>query len=64
MSSVPNYALPDFSKGVEFDSDASRIGIGVLSQYGQPSAYFGKKFVMLGSNDLLVLRNFMQLFKH
>ncbi|GJR08218.1 putative nucleotidyltransferase, ribonuclease H [Tanacetum coccineum] len=50
LTTTPILILPDFSKVFELHTDASKVAIGgVLSQGGQPVAYFSEKLTELKS---------------
>lgn len=45
MTEAPILALPNFDEEFVLETDASRLGIGViLSQHGHPICYYSKKF--------------------
>lgn len=71
MSSAPVFKLPDFSKPFEIETDARRVGVGVvLMQEGRPLAYMSK--VLCPRNqahqymkkEFLVVLMIVQRWKH
>ena len=57
-------ALPNFDIPFEIETDASRIGIGVvLKQGNHPITYFSKKLYLSMQRRLPILENSLQLLK-
>ena len=62
MISLPVFALPDFSKPFELETDASRVGLEVvLMQEEKPLAYFSHELIPLAQSKSVYERELMAM---